>query len=322
MKKMIKKLSLLCVLITSFGYAQKVIVEGDGSSLMAQMEFYARQTKDVGLKAQYFSYAETDEWSDFSAAQFKSIYETQLKKMYIVMDGQLTQIKKWHYHHPIVAAIAPKARLVEIEGVGAKIPKKYRVEIRSVLGAGNYIANVSEDNGYVGRNYVVQFGENATSYTKGTVLDAYLLRTDFTEALRDSVRGMIVGGVYKLVPDEMGDSIHPPTLKEMANAIKGGLKPKVLAPVGRKPCTTCEGSGVDKAKLAAAEAAADREATAALGKREDVYDVLGRRTTHRQTLRGDSKAFTAAKLRRNKPKCQSCGGDGYVNYDLFRILVR
>lgn len=319
------KKCLMCALCVVMGgmvaQAQKVIIEGDGSSLDAQMELYSRWTTSETLKAKYASYADPEAWSSFSPAQFKEIYNKQLKEMYRIVDGEMIQIKSWQIRAPLVGGIAPLPRLDFIKGAMEKVPQLYRVQIKRDLGQGIYLTHVSTDK-FTGATAIVQFDVGAGPYTKGTVLEAYLLQTALPEPLKALTRHEIYSYTYKCVSDELGASVHTPTMKEMATAIKKGLKPLILAPTGELPCEVCEGSGVDEEKMAAAEAAAKREAQS-LGRREKLYDDLtGKRIATRHRILGESKAFTVAKMKRNKPKCQSCGGDGKVPYEVFRTLVK
>lgn len=315
------KLLCGCMLLTSMvTHAQKVIIEGDGSSLKAQMELYSRWTTSGTLKAKYASYADPGEWSSFSSAQFKEIYNEQLKEMYRIVDGEMIQIKSWQIRAPLVGGIAPLPRLDFIKGAMTKVPQLYRVQIKRDLGQGIYLTHVSTDK-FAGATAIVQFGEGAGPYTKGSVLEAYLLQTTLPEPLKALTRHEIYSYTYKCVPDELGASVHTPTMKELANAIKEGLRPLILASTGELPCDECDGSGLDEEKMAAAEAAAKREAQG-LGKREKMYDALGRRKAKKHHTLGESKAFTAAKMKRNKPKCQTCGGDGKVPCEVFRTLAK
>lgn len=317
------KKCLMCVLgvvmVGMVAHAQKVIVEGDGSSLKAQMELYSRWTTSGTLKAKYASYADPGEWSSFSPAQFEEIYNEQLKEMYRIVDGEMIQIKSWQIQTPLFNGAAPHPRLDFIKGAMEKVPQLYRVQIKRDLGQGVYLTHVSTGK-FTGATAIVQFDVGAGPYTKGTVLEAYLLQTALPEPLKALTRHEIYSYTYKCVSDELGASVHPPTMKEMATAIKKGLKPLILAPTGELPCEVCEGSGVDEEKMAAAETAAKREAQG-LGKREKMY-VFGKRNAKKHHTLGESKAFTVAKMKRNKPKCQSCGGDGKVPYEVFRTLVK
>lgn len=316
------KLLCGCMLLTSMvAQAQKVIIEGDGSSLEAQMELYSRWTTSETLKAKYASYAEPEAWSSFSSAQFKEIYNKQLKEMYRIVDGEMIQIKSWQIQAPLVGGIAPHPRLDFIKGAMEKVPQLYRVQIKRDLGQSVYLTHVSTDK-FASATAIVQFDVGAGPYTKGTVLEAYLLQTALSEPLKALTRHEIYSYTYKCVSDELGASVHPPTMKEMATAIKKGLKPLILASTGELPCDECDGSGFDEEKIAAAEAAAKREAQS-LGRREKLYDDLtGKRIAKKHHTLGESKAFTAAKMKRNKPKCQSCGGDGKVPCEVFRTLVK
>ena len=318
-----KLMMVLCgciVLSAMVAQAQKVIIEGDGSSLKAQMDLYSRWTKSETLKAKYASYAEPEEWSSFSSAQFKEIYNEQLKEMYRIVDGEMIQIKSWQIQVPLYNGAAPLPRLDFIKGAMAKVPQLMRVQIKRVLGQGVYLTHVSTDKS-AGATAIVQFDVGAGPYTKGTVLEAYLLQTALPEPLKALTRHEIYSYTYKCVSDELGASVHTPTMKEMANAIKEGLRPLILASTGELPCDECDGSGLDEEKMAAAEAAAKREAQG-LGKHEKMYDGLGRRTAKKRHTLGESKAFTAAKMKRNKPKCQTCGGDGKVPCEVFRTLAK
>ena len=309
-----------CVVLMSMGaHAQKVIIEGDGSSLKAQMDLYSRWTTSGTLKAKYASYADPGEWRSFSPAQFKEIYNEQLKEMYRIVDGEMIQIKSWQIQAPLVGGIAPHPRLDFIKGAMAKVPQLMRVQIKRVLGQGVYLTHVSTDK-FAGATAIVQFDEGVGPYTKGTVLEAYLQQTTLPEPLKALTRREIYSYTYKCVPDELGASVHTPTMKEMATAIKEGLRPLILASTGELPCNECDGSGLDEEKMAAAEAAAKREAQS-LGKREKMY-VFGKRTAKKHHTLGESKAFTAAKMKRNKPKCQTCGGDGKVPCEVFRTLAK
>ena len=319
--KMVCKMALCCsvMMISLTAMAQKVIVEGDGSSVKAQMELYSRWTKSEAQKAQYASYAEPEPYSTFSTEQFKEIYEEQLKEMYRMVSGELIQVKAWRIEAPIVSGIAPKARLVSLQGVAEKVPQLFRVQIKRALGEGVYVAYLSTEQP-VGKTAIVRFEGEGPSYEKGTVLEAYLVVAALPDALKVLMRHEIYSATYKCVPDAVGETVHSPTMKELAYAIKTGLKPVVLAPTGSVSCETCDGSGVDAAKLAAAKAAAKREANQ-LGRKERTYDGLGKRTSKRNQL-GESKAFTAAKMKRNKPKCEACKGDGRIACDVFRTLIK
>lgn len=323
LKNMTTKLAKLlcgCMLLTSMvAQAQKVIIEGDGSSLEAQMELYSRWTTSEMLKAKYASYADPEAWSSFSPAQFKEIYNKQLKEMYRIVDGEMIQVKSWQIRTPLVNGAAPHPRLDFIKGAMEKVPQLYRVQIKRDLGQSVYLTHVSTDK-FAGATAIVQFDVGAGSYTKGTVLEAYLLQTALPEPLKALTRHEIYSYTYKCVSDELGASVHPPTMKEMATAIKEGLRPLILASTGELPCNECDGSGLDEEKIAAAETAAKREAQG-LGKREKMY-VFGKRTAKKHHTLGESKAFTAAKMKRNKPKCQTCGGDGKVPCEVFRTLVK
>lgn len=320
-----RSIALWMLLACAFGlsipevWVQKVILDGNAtSSLKAQMELYSRWTKDEVLKAQYASFAEPQSYSSFSTAQFKEIYEEQLKGMYRMVNGELLQVKRWKIQH-ILVNIAPRPQLETIDDTMERIPVLYRVQIKRFLGNGLYLASVSGGRG-IPTTSVVQFDENGVEYTVNTVLEAYLVRTKLAAELNTLTRGAIYSYSYQCVPDEIGESVHEPTLKEMASAIKKGLKPLVLVPTGTHPCSVCGGSGVDKQKLAAAEAAAKREVNQ-LGKRERTYDLLGKATTKRNSL-SESKSFTAAKLKRHKPPCQTCGGDGHIPHDVFQYLAK
>ena len=309
-----------CVILTSMvTHAQKVIIEGDGSSLKAQMDLYSRWTTSGTLKAKYASYADPEEWSSFSSAQFKEIYNEQLKEMYRIVDGEMIQIKSWQIRTPLSNGAAPHPRLDFVKGAMAKVPQLSRVQIKRDLGQGIYLTHVSTDK-FAGATAIVQFDEGVGPYMKGTVLEAYLQQTTLPEPLKALTRHEIYSYTYKCVPDELGASVHTPTMKEMATAIKEGLKPLILASTGELPCDECDGSGLDEEKMAAAEAAAKREVQG-LGKREKMY-VFGKRNAKKHHTLGESKAFTAAKMKRNKPKCQTCGGDGKVPCEVFRTLAK
>ena len=300
-------------------WAQKVILDGNAtSSLKAQMELYSRWTKDEILKAQYASFAAPSPYSSFSTEQFKKIYDGQLKEMYRMVNGELLQIKQWKIQH-VFANIAPKPQLETIHDAVVKLPVLCRVQVKQFLGNGLYLTSVSKERG-IPITSVVQFNEQKEEYAVNTVLEAYLVQVKLAAELTSLTRGLIYSHSYQCVPDEIGESVHEPTLKEMATAIKKGLKPLVLVPTGTHSCSVCDGSGVDKQKLAAAEAAAKREVNQ-LGKRERTYDVLGKATTKRNSL-SESKSFTAAKLKRHKPPCQTCGGDGHLSHDVFQYLVK
>ena len=319
------KMRLMCVLgvvmVAMVAHAQKVIVEGDGSSLKAQMELYSRWAKSEAQKAMYFSFADPEAWSNFSTEQFKDVYTEQLKEMYRMVNGELIQIKAWRIETPLASGLAPSAKLKNLQDAWQKVPQLYRVQVKRVLGQGLYLAHVSMDSKPVGITAIVQFEQEGEPYAKGTVLEAYLLQTVLPMELKQLARGEIFSYTYKCVSDELGESVHPPTMKEMATAIKKGLKPLILAPTGAVDCGVCDGTGVDKEKLASAEAAARREAQS-LGKRERAYDVVGKRTAKKNHTLGESKAFTAAKMKRNKPKCSNCGGDGKVTCKVFRKIEK
>lgn len=320
------KMRLMCVLgvvmVGMVAHAQKVIVEGDGSSLKAQMELYSRWAKSEAQKAMYFSFADPEAWSNFSTEQFKDVYTEQLKEMFRVVNGELIQVKAWRIEDSLAFGFAPSAKLKNLQDAWQKVPQLYRVQVKRVLGQGLYLAHVSRDNSPLGgATAIVQFEQEGEPYAKGTVLEAYLLQMVLSEELKQLARGEIFSYTYKCVSDELGESVHPPTMKEMADAIKAGVRPLVLASTGAVDCNLCDGSGVDKEKLASAEAAARREAQS-LGKRERAYDVLGKRTAKKNHTLGESKAFTAAKMKRNKPKCSNCGGDGKVTCKVFRTLVK
>ena len=320
------KKCLMCVLgvvmVGMVTHAQKVIVEGDGSSLKAQMELYSRWAKSEAQKAMYFSFADPEVWSNFSTEQFKEIYTEQLKEMYRMVNGELIQIKAWRIEEPLVSGIAPSAKLKFLQDAWQKVPQLYRVQVKRVLGQGLYLAHVSMDSRpFGGATAIVQFEQEGEPYAKGTVLEAYLLQTVLPMELKQLARGEIFSYTYKCVSDELGESVHSPTMKEMADAIKAGVSPLVLAPTGAVDCDVCDGTGVDREKLASAEAAARREAQS-LGKRERAYDVVGKRTAKKNHTLGESKAFTAAKMKRNKPKCPNCSGDGKVTCKVFRKIEK
>lgn len=300
-------------------FAQKVILEGgEGSSVKAQMELYSRWTKDEVLKAQYASFAEREPLSKFSNAQFKAIYEHQLKEMYRVVGGELIQVKEWQIK-AIAQTIAPRAKLVEMNSAKAKVPQLCRVQVKKFLGKGVYAANVSSLNGAAIAS-IVQFATEGDEYAAGTVLEAYLVQKKLAAEVASLTRGFIYAYTYECVADEIGQSVHEPTMKEMATAIKKGLKPLVMVPMGTRKCATCEGAGVDEAKIASADAAA-KQGNNRLGKREVMYDGLGRREASRNKL-GDSKNFEAAKLKMKKPPCEVCEGDGKVPFEIFRLLTK
>lgn len=301
--------------------AQKIILDGEGAALEAQMELYSRRTNSAAMKQQYASYATREDYTDFSAVQFKEIYEKQLKAMFLMVGGKLIQVKEWRYREPLSYSVAPRARLEPIENLPVPIPEKYRVQVKTPLGNGCYLAKVSKGRqGNLYKGLVVFEGANAANYRPDAVLEAYLIKINPLEVTGITLPEP-VAIAWKCVPDEMGDSVHPPTLQEMAAAMKSGrVAPIVLVPEGDLPCEMCAATGIDQAKIDAAAAAAKAESRR-LGKSRRTYDLFGKATVKRNDL-GESKAFTAAKLKRNKPKCQTCGGDGKVPCEVFRRLIQ
>jgi hypothetical protein len=195
----------------------------------------------------------------------------------------------------------------------------YRVQVKRVLGSGLYEARVSRENG-APMPSVVRFDANGDAYSVGTVLEAYLVPTALAAEVKSLTRGVIYAYAYQCVSDEMGKSVHVPTMKEMAGAIKKGVRPLVMVPTGTRKCATCEGSGVDEQKIASADTAA-KQGLNRLGKREQMYNLGGQRTATRNKLE-DSKNFEAAKLKMKKPPCETCGGDGKIPCEVFRLLAK
>ena len=323
-----KWVSFLCgciVLSAMVAHAQKVIVEGDGSLLKSQMELYAQDIDEPQLKAKYLSYGDPKEWKTFSPAQFKEIYNKQLKDMYRIVDGKIVQFKAWKLAGSNLTINGKKIyrepSMEVIENAIKQVPQLCRVQIQAAFEQGFYEAKVSNDNIFPSVA-AVKFDEGMGPYEVGTVLEAYLLQVTFSNEERRLFKNKYFFKHYKCVPDSIATRVRPPTMKEMVTAVKqNGLKPLVLVPNGTTECKACDGTGIDQEKIDAAEAAAKQESQS-LGKREKMYDAFGNRTAKKHRTLGDSKSFTAARLKRNKPKCQTCGGDGKAPCEIFRTLAK
>lgn len=251
MKRHLRAVSLLCIItIALYSSAQKVIIEGDGTtstSIKAKMELYSRQTTNKAKKALYASFAEPKELRSYSLKLFKAIYDEQLKEMFTVVNGEIIQVKKWEINARY-SGDTPSIRLEPILSAREKVPYLHRVQIKQVLKNNTYIAYLDSERIGV----LVTFPNVEKSYTKGTVLEAYLLQKPMINELAESLIDdesedqskdtsiHTYSSYYECISDEIGNSVRPPTTREILQAIRQGIRPIVKIVAQEINCPNCQ----------------------------------------------------------------------------------